>query len=141
MRSRDDLTGEARLLSRDVRKYRIMIVDDEEDITAIFRIGLERNEFIVSTFNDPLKALAAFSAGRYDLLLLDIRMPGLNGFELYEKIKVKDPKVKVCFLTAFDTYRKEFRSTFPSLNEVTCFLKKPITIGELVKKLTELANS
>jgi DNA-binding response OmpR family regulator len=132
-------TAGQQLVSKDIKKYRIMIVDDEEDITTIFRIGLEKNEFIVTTFNDPLKALAAFKPGLFDLLLLDIRMPGLNGFELYEKIRARDQRVKVCFLTAFDSYRSEFKNTFPSLEEVKCFLKKPITVSELVKKLRELA--
>jgi len=123
------------------KKFRVMIVDDEEDITSIFKIGLERNEFIVSTFNDPLKALAAFKPGVYDLLLLDIRMPGLSGFELYEKIRDKDRKVKVCFLTAFETYRPEFKKSFPFLEEVKCFLKKPITVGELIQRLMDLAQT
>jgi len=118
-----------------------MIVDDEEDFTSIFKIGLERNEFVVTTFNDPLKAMAEFRASFYDLVLLDVRMPGLNGFELFEKIRSKDQKVKVCFLTAFETYMSEFSRSFPFLDEVKSFLKKPITVSDLVKKLTDLANS
>lgn len=122
------------------KKYRVMIVDDEEDITSIFKIGLERNEFIVTTFNDPLKALAAFKPGMFDLLMLDIRMPGLNGFELYQKIRNVDTIVKVCFLTAFETYRPDFSKAFPFLDEVRCFLKKPITVSDLIQKLLDLAS-
>src|ERR671934_441354 len=84
------------------KKYRVMIVDDEQDITTIFKIGLKKNEFIVTTFNDPLEALSKFRPGLYDLLILDIRMPGMNGFQLYQKIRDINNKVKVCFLTAFD---------------------------------------
>lgn len=62
------------------KKYRVMIVDDEQDITTIFKIGLENNEFVVTTFNDPLEALSKFRPRLYDLLILDIRMPGMNGF-------------------------------------------------------------
>jgi len=127
--------------SVEAKKYRVMIVDDEQDITAIFKVGLERNEFIVTTYNDPLKAISDFKPGKYDLLILDVRMPGMNGFELYSKIRNVDNQVKVCFLTAFDEYRSEFKNTFPFLDEVKCFLKKPITIQDMVKRLLELSNS
>ncbi len=123
------------------RKYRVMIVDDEPDITTIFKIGLENNQFIVTTFNDPLKALSSFKPGFYDLLILDIRMPGMNGFQLYRKIRNMDNKVKVCFLTAFEEGREEFKTSFPFLQEVKCYLKKPITIRDLVKRLVDLANT
>jgi DNA-binding response OmpR family regulator len=118
-----------------------MIVDDEQDITTIFRIGLEKNEFVVTTFNDPRAALANFRPRMYDLLLLDIRMPGMNGFELFQKMKDMDDKVKVCFLTAFEEYRSDFRKSFQALEEVKCYLKKPITVSDLISRLVDLANS
>ena len=123
------------------KKYRVMIVDDEQDITTIFKIGLENNEFIVTTFNDPLEALSRFKPRLYDLMILDIRMPGMNGFQLYQKIKDIDDKAKVCFLTAFEEASREFKSSFPFLEEVKCYLKKPITVQDLVKRLLDLAKS
>jgi DNA-binding response OmpR family regulator len=123
------------------RRYKIMIVDDEQDITTIFKIGLENNQFIVTTFNDPIEALSNFKPGLYDLLILDVRMPGMNGFQLYQEIRKIDSRVKVCFLTAFEGSRSEFRKSFPSLEEVKCYLKKPITVQELIKRLIELAKS
>jgi DNA-binding response OmpR family regulator len=123
------------------KKYRVMIVDDEQDITAIFKIGLEKNQFIVTTFNDPLEALSKFRPQLYDLLILDIRMPGMNGFQLYKRIRDLDDKVKVCFLTAFEESRGEFRNSFPFLEEVNCYLKKPITVQDLIKRLAHVANS
>ena len=123
------------------KKYRVMIVDDEQDITTIFKIGLERNEFIVTTFNDPIEAFSKFRPGLYDLMILDIRMPGMNGFQLYQKIRDIDSKVKICFLTAFEDYRVEFSTSFPFLDEVKCYLKKPITVQDLIKRLVDLANS
>jgi len=123
------------------KKYRVMIVDDEQDITTIFKIGLESNQFIVTTFNDPLQALSTFKPGLYDLLILDVRMPGMNGFELYHKIRDIDDKVKVCFLTAFEEARGEFKNSFPFLEEVKCYLKKPIGVQDLIKRLLDLANS
>jgi DNA-binding response OmpR family regulator len=137
----NDLKQDMIQTAMNARKYRVMIVDDEPDITTIFKIGLENNQFIVTTFNDPLEALSRFKPGLYDLLILDIRMPGMNGFQLYQKIRSIDEKVKVCFLTAFEEARGEFRSSFPFLEEVKCYLKKPITVRDLVKHLVNLANT
>lgn len=120
------------------KKRRVLIVDDEEDITKVFKIGLEGHEFEVVTFNDPKDALLSFQPGRFDLLILDIRMPGMNGFELYSHLRTIDQKAKVCFLTAFDEYRDEFKKEFPFLDEVKCFLKKPITLNDMIKRLLVL---
>jgi two-component system, OmpR family, response regulator ChvI len=141
MVSENDLKYDRLLTSVQAKKYSVMIVDDEQDITTIFKMGLENNQFIVTTFNDPVEAFSEFRPGLYDLLILDIRMPGMNGFQLYRKIRDVDNKVKVCFLTAFDESRGELRTSFPFLEEVKCYLKKPITVRELVKRLSDLANS
>ena len=125
------------------QKKRILVVDDEVDITTIFKLALERVDFQVDVYNDPLLALTDYKAGMYDLLLFDIRMPGMNGFELYRKIKdieeeekkVKNGKPRVCFITAFEEFRSEFKETFPTVEEVDCFLKKPIPIPDLIKKV------
>jgi two-component system catabolic regulation response regulator CreB/two-component system response regulator ChvI len=123
------------------KKYRVMIVDDEEDITTIFKIGLENNQFIVTAFNDPLEALSRFRPGLYDLLILDVRMPAMNGFQLYSNIRDVDKNVKVCFLTAFEDARMELKNSFPFLEDVKCYLKKPITVRDLIKRLSNLADS
>jgi CheY-like chemotaxis protein len=125
------------------QKKRILVVDDEVDITTIFKLALERVDFQVDVYNDPLLALTDYKAGMYDLLLFDIRMPGMNGFELYRKIKdieeeekkVKNGKPRVCFITAYEEFRSEFKETFPTVEEVDCFLKKPIPMPDLVKKV------
>jgi two-component system, OmpR family, response regulator ChvI len=141
MVAKHDLKKDTLQTSVQTKKYRVMIVDDEQDITAIFKIGLEKNQFIVTTFNDPLEALSKFRPRLYDLLILDIRMPGMNGFQLYEKIRALDDNVRVCFLTAFEESRREFRNSFPFLEEVNCYLKKPITVQDLIKRLADVANS
>lgn len=111
---------------------KILVVDDEPDITTSVKNGLERKGFEVHTRNDPLKALENFKPDVYDLMLIDIRMPKMNGFELYREIKKKnDSKAKICFFTAFEVYYEEFRKMFPNL-EVKCFIRKPITINDLV---------
>jgi two-component system, OmpR family, response regulator ChvI len=121
-------------------KRRILIVDDEPDVTFALKKGLEEEGFQIDIFNDPLKAQSYFKAGEYDMLLLDINMPKLNGFELYRELKKIDNRVKVCFITAFELYYDEFRRVFPKLN-VTCFVRKPITIDELAKILKQELQS
>jgi two-component system, OmpR family, response regulator ChvI len=120
------------------KKKRILLVDDEHDITFSLRIGLENNGFVVDTFNDPQEALSNFKAGLYDLLLIDVKMPKMNGFELYREIAKIDNKVKVCFITAFEVYYKSLRELFPT-TKVDCYIKKPITTDDLVQRIkTEL---
>ena len=116
-------------------KKRILLVDDEQDITYSFGIALEDKGFVVDTFNDPQEALSNFKAGLYDLLLLDIKMPKMNGFELCQEIEKIDSKAKVCFITAFEVYYKSLRELFPNM-KVDCFIKKPITTNDLVERLT-----
>ena len=114
---------------------RILVVDDDADISNLFKLSLERHGFVVDTFNDPLLALSNYKAGTYDLLLLDIKMPGMNGFELFQRIKDLDDKAKVCFVTGFEEYQIEFRRLFPSLEENDCFIKKPIELHALAQKV------
>jgi DNA-binding response OmpR family regulator len=113
---------------------KILIVDDEFDITSTFKMGLESKGFKVDTFNDPEEALSNFKAGIYDLLLLDVRMPRINGFQLYEELKKIDDKIKICFITAFEVYYRSLREQFPEV-KVDCFIKKPIEIEELARRI------
>ena len=81
---------------------RILLVDDEPDVTITFKMGLEGKGYKVDEFNDPEEALAQFKIGVYNLLLLDIKMPKMNGFQLYEELEKLDKEPKVCFITAFE---------------------------------------
>lgn len=107
----------------------IMIVDDEHDITCVVKKMFQINGIIAHTFNDAEEALSHFQLGIYELLLLDIGMPKMNGFELYREIRKIDAEVKVCFLSAYETY-DEHRG-FPETK--ICVLKKPIRMADLVK--------
>jgi DNA-binding response OmpR family regulator len=68
------------------------------------KLALENEGFEVDTYNDPIQALSNFKTGLYDLLLIDIKMPKMDGFELYKKLQQIDQKVKICFITAFELY-------------------------------------
>jgi DNA-binding response OmpR family regulator len=119
---------------------RILIVDDEEDIAWCFKIGLECAGFVVDIFNDPMKSLSAYKAGVYDLLLLDIRMPRMSGFELYDKIKEIDVNVNVCFITAFEEYYDEFNKRFPHSEKTDWFIRKPIGMDDLIRSVKSHLN-
>ena len=88
---------------------RILLVDDEPDITFSFGIGLEDNGFKVDTFNNPLEAISNFKSDFYDLVVLDIKMPEMNDIDLCKEIRKIDSEIKVCFLTAFDSRYGELK--------------------------------
>jgi two-component system, OmpR family, response regulator ChvI len=117
-------------------KKRILIVDDEPDITESFGIALEDSGFEVDKFNDPAIALASFRPNLYNLLILDIKMPKMDGFELYDKIKDIDKSVKVFFISAFEIDHAAIRKQYPSL-KIENLIPKPILIPELIKKVNE----
>ena len=117
---------------------KILIVDDEPDITSTFDMILEMNGFEVDSYNDPLLALSNFKPNTYGLALLDIRMPKMDGFELYKKIRDIDSKIEVCFITAFEDYREEFKESFPELKEAKYFIRKPKAVEDLVKHVATI---
>ncbi|HJT48645.1 MAG TPA: response regulator [Nitrososphaeraceae archaeon] len=118
-------------------KTRILVVDDEPDVTLTIKAALEEeNGFEVDTFDDPIVALDNFKKGVYDLLILDIKMPILNGFELYREIRTIDRQVKICFLTAGEMYYGAYADIF-NKNK---FIRKPIENKELVNKINEIIN-
>jgi DNA-binding response OmpR family regulator len=110
---------------------RIAVIDDEPDIAEILKRGLEQNGFSVDAFTDPENALRKFKPGAYDLMIIDIRMPKLNGFDLYRELRKRDNKIRVVFLTAFEIYYDEFRKLFPTI-DVRAFIRKPVSIAALV---------
>ena len=111
-----------------------MLVDDEEDIVLSITASLEHNGFEVDGFTDPRLALEHFTKGKYVMVIIDIRMPEIDGFELYEKLEELDQNVKVCFITAFDFNYLALREIYPTLN-FGSFIRKPIETTELVNKI------
>jgi two-component system catabolic regulation response regulator CreB/two-component system response regulator ChvI len=121
-------------------KKRILIVDDEADITLSFSLALEDSGlFEVDAYNDPLVALSNYRPNSYDLLLLDIKMPEMNGFELYDHIKKLDHKVKVCFISAHGVDLTALREQFPSLERdglaTKNIMRKPIEVSRLIERI------
>ena len=115
---------------------RILVVDDESDVCFVLEEVLGENGFVVDSYKDPLLALGKFKAHSYNLVILDIKMPELNGFALYREIKRLDKKVKVCFLTAGEMYYGVYSDIF-SL-PANCFIRKPIDNEELMKRINEI---
>ena len=99
---------------------------------------LEINGFEVNAYTDPAVALSNFEPNLYDLALLDIRMEPINGFELYKKMKNIDDNLKACFITAFEDYHQEFKESFPELDEIKCFIRKPKAIEDLVNHVATI---
>ena len=117
------------------KKKRVLIVDDDPDILITYKKGLEDNGlFEVKTFADPEETLSNFRSGLYDCLIIDIRMPKMDGFQLYDKMKDIDNKVKVCFITAYEVNYEALRKVFPTLG-LECFIQKPIEVSQLVRKI------
>ena len=123
---------------------RILLVDDDPDITLTFKAGLDghyygdgdkKKRFEVYTYNDPLLVSKEFKPHFYDLLLTDIYMPNLNGFQLCEKILGFDVNIRVCFMSALEVNIRALREVYPNVN-LGCFIEKPVTIKYLIERLS-----
>ena len=122
---------------------KILLVDDEPDVTYTIKNILEDNGYNVDSFNDPILALNYYKVNFYDLVILDIKMPSMDGFELYLKIREKDHKVKICFLTVIATFNEEFRKIRLALGKTInedYFIQKPVEMEDLLKKLISIMN-
>jgi DNA-binding response OmpR family regulator len=117
---------------------RILVVDDEFDLTRVCSLALEYYGFKVDTFNDSEEALSNFKPDYYDLVILDIKMPKIDGFELYDELKKKDNNVKVCFLTASELYYEEFRKKEYHALDKNLFIRKPIDNEDLLKEVNRI---
>ncbi|MFL6358755.1 MAG: response regulator [Nitrososphaeraceae archaeon] len=130
-------------VTKDPFLKRILVVDDDPDITLTFKVGLEgyfdndnndKTRFEVYTYNKPLEALSEFKPNFYDILLVDVYMPDMNGFQFCEKILSLDVNVRVCFISAAELNIEALREVYPKVS-FGCFMKKPVTIEYLVKRL------
>jgi len=121
-------------------KKKILIVDDETDVCLTLKVVLEGNRFKVDTFVDPTLTLENFKSSRYDLLILDIKMPVVNGFQLYAQMKKIDLNIKALFLTAltdlqeYDAFKKE---VFPKEGQ-RHFIQKPIENEQIIERVNAI---
>jgi two-component system, OmpR family, response regulator ChvI len=113
---------------------KVLLVDDEPDILTAVKRGLELRGLSVDAFDDPETALSQFKPNTYDIAILDVRMPKMNGFQLYRELIRRDDNIKVRFFTAFEEYRDEFKVAFPELDE-NRFIRKPASIGKIAEEL------
>ncbi len=111
-------------------------MDDELDICLVLKIVLEKTGFLVDYFYNPVRAIDEFKSNFYDLIILDVQMPNINGLQLYREIKKRDEKVKICFLTASES----IFDIADKFSPVYTFIKKAIGNEELVTAVNDLLN-
>ena len=118
---------------------RLLVIDDNEDITLTLSICLKSAGLLVDAFNDPVKALDVFLAGskKYDLLICDVRMPKMTGFEFVRQAVAQDPCLIVVMMTAFDVHKEEIDRELPSI-KIDALLNKPIGMSRLVDMVNTL---
>src|SRR5918912_3511904 len=113
-------------------KRRIMVVDDEKDVSFALKTMLEKHGYEVDSFNTSHLALQKFKANVYDLVILDVRMPSISGFELSRLIKNMDSQVKIIIISAFELYNETFK---PALHNIECVIEKPIDNNKLINEV------
>jgi DNA-binding response OmpR family regulator len=125
-----------------LRGQNIMIVNDEDDINLLFEMLLSGEGYNVKVFTNPHIAINNFERDLYDLLIIDILLPDLNGFELYERLRSLDIKVKVCFLTAGEINYEQFKkaASFPEITTEDCFIKIPVENSVLKRKVKNILS-
>ena len=136
----DDRIRKPSVVDSQGQSKRILLVDDNSDVAFTLRLGLENVDATmkVYSYDNPVKALADFEPNFYDLLLVDVNMPLMNGFELCQKLLQKDINIRVCFMTSGELNMDAVREVHP-LKSIGCFIKKPISADALLKRIrTEL---
>ena len=119
-----------------------MFVDDEPDMTAMLKMALESVGFTVDIFNDSVPALKSFKPNLYDLVILDVKMRKMDGFELYNQLKQVDSDIKVCFLTASsEIYREELKKERHCELSKDLFLQMPLPINRIIEEINRRVNS
>jgi DNA-binding response OmpR family regulator len=140
--NRNDQINRKKYELAEQQQKRILIIDDEPDVNLVLQSVLEQNGYRTDSYTDPVAAYKNFMEGLYDLVILDIRMPVIDGFLLYQKIKATDSKVKICFLTATEYFREEIRIRQGVGDfKQELFLSKPIENEELVHTIKKLLES
>ena len=117
-------------------KLKILIIDEDKDITDLFAIYLESNGYNVDAYTNPVEAFNNFRKNSHDLVLLDLKMPNMDGMTLYHKIKEIDNNVIVCFTTADKNYIQELQKGILNIEKTVIY--KPILLRDLKNKVDSL---
>ena len=115
-----------------------MIIDDDKDITDLFAIFLENNGYIVNSYTNPVEAFNNFRKNSHDLILLDLKMPNMDGMTLYHKIKEIDNNVIVCFTTADINYIQQLQKGIIDIEKIVLY--KPVLLKDLKNKIDWLLS-
>ena len=119
-------------------KVKILIIDDDKDITDLFAIFLESNGYIVNSYTNPVEAFNNFRKNSHDLILLDLKMPNMDGMTLYHKIKEIDNNVIVCFTTADINYIQQLQKGIIDIEKIVLY--KPVLLKDLKNKIDWLLS-
>ncbi|MGB6529327.1 MAG: response regulator [Candidatus Nitrosopolaris sp.] len=120
------IRNQTNFFRKNKRIKRILVGDDEYDISLTIKVVLEQNDFKVDSFNDASEALENFTTGKYDLVILDVVMPGMSGFSLFSEIRKLDDKIPICFLTAaHEIYYEALKKRYTNIDE-NCIIHKPV---------------
>ena len=117
---------------------KIMIIDDDPDINNLFKIFLEHDGFQVDSYTNPQDALYYFKKGKYDLVLLDLKMPQIDGIGMFQALKNRDDKAIICLTTADLSYLEQLKEKIPNIEKYV--IHKPILLRSLKDKINELVS-
>ena len=115
-----------------------MVIDDDTDITNLFSIFLECNRYIVNAYTNPLEAFHNFRKNSHDLIILDLKMPIMDGMTLYHKIKEIDEQVVICFTTADKNYIQQLQKDIIDIDKIVLY--KPVLLKDLKNKIDWLLS-
>ena len=125
-------------MSLSIHKAKILIIDDDEDINNLFKMYLEHNGCQVDSYTNPIDVLYYFKKGRYDLILLDLNMPQIDGIAMFHALKNRDQKVTICLITADLSYLEQLKEKIPNIEKYV--IHKPVLLRNLKDKLNELVS-
>ena len=119
-------------------KPKILIIDDDEDINNLFKIFLEHDDFHVDAYTSPIDALYYFKKDEYNLILLDLKMPQIDGIAMFQALKRTDENVTICLMTADMSYLEQLKGKIPNIEKYV--IHKPILLKNLKDKINELVS-
>jgi DNA-binding response OmpR family regulator len=117
-------------------KAKILIIDDDPDINNLFKIYLEHDGFQIDAYTNPMDALYYFKKGKYDLILLDLKMPQRDGITMFQTLKKIDDEVSICLITADTSYLDQLKEKIPNIEKYVIY--KPIFLKNLKEKVEAL---